>query len=292
MTERKWAGTTYGNEWMHKRLICTLKVIDIRLLYAFAFIFIVPICLIRNVSYSIIYHYFRRHFGFSPLQAFYKTYINHCLFAQTVIDKFAMYAGRKFKISIEGYDHFLSLSKKNEGFMLLSAHIGNYEIAGYTLITESKPINALVFQGEKNSIMANRKKMFAGSNIRMIPVDKDMEHLFEIEHALTNGEIVSLAADRIFGSSKTITADFLNAEAHFPQGPFSVATIRNFEVLAVNVMKTSLTGYTIYISPLHYDKKAPYKKRIYQLATAYVTELEHIIRLYPTQWYNYFDFWT
>ena len=47
----------------------------------------------------------------------------------------------------------------------------------------------------------------------------------------------------------------------------------------------------IVVTPLPYDKQAPRKEQIDELAEGYVRELERIIRLYPTQWYNYFDFW-
>ena len=37
--------------------------------------------------------------------------------------------------------------------------MGNYEIAGYTLTVTNKPLNALVFWGEKASVMENRTKI-------------------------------------------------------------------------------------------------------------------------------------
>jgi predicted LPLAT superfamily acyltransferase len=232
--DKAWAGTTYGNGWMHKWLIRMLRWMDVRLLYAFSAIFIVPVCLILNESRGIIYRYFRERLGYAPMKAAWKTYVNHCQFSQVVIDKFAMYAGKKFDVEVEGYEHFLHLAKQKDGFIQLSSHIGNYEIAGYTLVAEDKPFNALVFFGEKQSVMQNRRQMFADTNIRMIPVSSDMSHLFEIDHALQNGETVSMPADRIFGSPKAIEAEFLGAKAKFPQGPFSVATMRGLEVLAVN----------------------------------------------------------
>ena len=201
-TEKAWAGTTYGNGWMHKWLIRMLRWMDIRLLYAFSAIFIVPVCLILNESRGIIYRYFRERLGYAPMKAAWKTYVNHCQFSQVVIDKFAMYAGKKFDVEVEGYEHFLHLAKQKDGFIQLSSHIGNYEIAGYTLVAEDKPFNALVFFGEKQSVMQNRRQMFADTNIRMIPVSSDMSHLFEIDHALQNGETVSMPADRIFGSPR------------------------------------------------------------------------------------------
>ena len=291
MAEQNWPGTTYGNEWMHKWLIRLLRFIDTRVLYLFVAVFIIPVCLILNPSRGIAYRYFRKRIGYGRLKSAWKTYVNHCLFGQVVVDRFAMYAGKKFKVEVEGEEHFARLAAKNEGFMQLSAHIGNYEIAGYTLVSEDKRFNALVFAGEKASVMRNRDKMFAGTNINMIAMSPDMSHLFEIDKALKEGEIVSMPADRISGSQKFIEHDLLGAKAKFPLGPFSVATMRGLDVLAVNVMKTSLKSYKIYVTPLPYDKTASRQEQIRQLSGAYVAELEKRVKQYPTQWYNYFEFW-
>lgn len=286
-----WPGTTYGNEWMHKWLIRLLRYIDTRVLYLFVAVFIIPVCLMLNPSRGIAYRFFRKRMGYGRMKSAWKTYANYCLFGQVVVDRFAMYAGKKFDIKIENEQHFLDLAARSEGFVQLSAHIGNYEIAGYSLVAESKRFNALVFAGEKESVMSNRDKMFAVTNISMIAIQEDMSHLFEIDNALANGEIVSMPADRIFGSQKYIEHDFLGAKAKFPLGPFSVATMRSLDVLAVNVIKTSLKGYKIFVTPLPYDKAAAREQQIRQLSEAYVVELEKRVRQYPTQWYNFFEFW-
>lgn len=292
MAEQEWAGTTYGNEWMHKWLIRMLRYIDVRILYLFVALFIIPVCLVLNPSRGIAYRYFRQRIGYGRMKSAWKTYVNHCLFGQVVVDKFAMYAGKKFVVEIENYNEFIDrAARKEEGFVQLSAHIGNYEIAGYTLAVEGKRFNALVFAGEKASVMRNRSKMFTGTNISMIAIQPDMSHLFEIDKALTDGGIVSMPADRINGSKKCIELNFLGAKAKFPLGPFSVATMRGLDVLAVNVMKDSLTSYKIYVTPLLYDKGATRQEQIKQLSEAYVAELEKRVRQYPEQWYNYFEFW-
>ena len=275
---------------MHKWLITLLRVIDIRIIYIFTYVFVIPPCLFRP-GFKYIYRYFRERWGLSLVKAFFKTYQNHCMFGQVVIDRFAMYAGKRFKCDIDGYEFFQQLAEEPDAFIQLSSHIGNYEMAGYTLVSTKKPFNALVYWGEKQSVMENRANMFSDKNIRMISIKEDMSHLFLIDNALQKGEIVSMPADRIFGSKKSVNESLLGAKVKLPLGPFSVATMRGLNVLAVNVMKSSTMGYTIYVKPLSYDKQAPRNKQIEQLAHSYVTELERIIKMYPTQWYNYFDFW-
>ena len=288
--DKQWDGTTYGNGLMHRWLIGLLRRIDVRFIYVFAYVFVIPPCLFRP-GFKFIYRFFRERFGQSPVRAFWSTYLNHCLFAQVVIDKFAMYAGKKFDVQIEGNEHFLRLAAQEPGFVQLSSHMGNYEIAGYSLEAKSKRFNAIVFYGEKATVMENRNKMFAQTNIRMIPIREDMSHLFEIDRALSDGEIVSIPGDRIWCSPKVLKAEFLGKEARFPMGPFTVAAMRGLDVLAVNVMKVSSKCYRIYVTPLDYDKQAPRRRQTDQLLHNYVAELERLLALYPTQWYNYFDFW-
>lgn len=291
MAQGKWAGTTYGNGWMHKCLINMLRILDVRLLYLFASIFVVPVCLVLNPSRKTAYKYFREIHKYGKFKAAWATYINHCKFAQVVIDKFAMYAGKKFDVTVDGMDKFNALALGEEGFLHLSSHIGNYEIAGYTLVSERKTINAVVYAHEKASVMENRNSMFTKTNIKMITLKEDMSHLFEIDQALCNGDIVSFPTDRFMGQTKCIETLFLGKTAKFPQGPFSVAAMRGLNVLGVNVMKTGLTKYKIYVTPLNYDKDQPRKEQIRQLSEAYVAELEKRVLEYPTQWYNFFDFW-
>lgn len=291
MAQKAWDGTTYGSGRMHRWLIRLLGWMDVRILYWFSNIFVIPVCVLFRPGGRIIYRYFRQRHQFGRWKSAWKTYVNHCRFSQVVIDRFAMYAGKRFKVDIQGYDEFLKLAGRPDGFVQLSAHVGNYELAGYSLKSELKKMCALVFFGEKESVMHNRHKMFDGNNIRMIPVSGDMSHLFELDRALSEGQIVSMPADRFSGSDKAVTLPFLDAEAHFPMGPFSVATMRGLDVLAVNVMKTAMKRYTIFVKPLHYDKEAPRKEQIRQLAAAYVAELEHIVRQFPEQWYNYYEFW-
>lgn len=219
------------------------------------------------------------------------TYKNHCAFSQVVIDKFAMYAGKKFNIEIDGYDRFLSLADQSSGFVQLSSHIGNYEIAGYSLVAKTKRFNALVFGGEKASVMANRSKLFDGNNIRMIPMMPDMSHLFVINQALSDGEIMSMPADRVFGSQKAFSIKFLGAEAKFPQGPFLLAAMRDVPMLFVSVMKTAAKTYHISVKEIMGIKDGNTRIKARALAERYVSLLEETVLKYPAQWYNYFDFW-
>lgn len=161
---------------------------------------------------------------------------------------------------------------------MLSSHVGCYEMAGYSLVSQNKRFSALVYGGESATIMKNRAKVLAANNIGMITTQEDMSHVFAIHNALSAGEIVSIPADRRFGSKKHVCCQFFGEEAKFPMGAFSVAKAHEAEMLAVFVMKESMRRYRIHIREVHTTQE-------------YATALEEIVRKYPEQWFNYFDFW-
>lgn len=74
-------------------------------------------------------------------------------------------------------------------------------------------------------------------------------------------------------------------------GPFSVASMRGLDVLAVNVMKEASGAYRIFVKPLGYDRTLPRREQMEQLLHAYVAELEKMVGMYPEQWFNFYDFW-
>lgn len=291
MAERQWIGTTFGNGWMHRTLIRLLRHVDVRFLYPISDIFVVPFCVIFSHSGRVAFSFYhnRLHYGF--VKSCWLTYRNHSLFSRVILDRFAMYAGKQFDVAIDGTDHFKRLEASEEGFIQLSSHIGNYEIAGYSLKSTRKGIHALVYSFEKETVMNGRNSMFSQTNVSMIALKEDMSHLFEIDEALRCGDIISFPSDRHMDGSRCVSVKFLGEEAKFPQGPFSVATMRKVDVLAVNVMKEGWNKYRIYLKPLLYDKEVPRKVQIQQLSYEYVAELERMVRLYPTQWFNFYDFW-
>ena len=290
MPKREWAGNTYGTAFMHRWLIRALRHTDVRLWYAFTAVFVIPFCMIFAKGARTTYQYFRQRQGFGPLKSFRMTYVNLVLFSQVVIDKFAMFAGKKMKLKVENYDIFKNLAAKKEGFVILSAHVGCYEMAGYELVSDKKPFNALVYGGEVETVMENRERILSAHRIHMIPVSKDMSHLFVMSNALSEGEVVSIPGDRIFGSPRHVTCRFMGAEAKFPLGPFTLAVQREVPVLTVMVMKESRKKYRIMIHELAAVGENN-KDKVQHLAQQFASRLEDAVDQYPTQWFNYYEFW-
>lgn len=289
--EMKWKGDTGGKPWMQKAMILWFRHMPLFVPY-FCMAWVVPFYMVfHHAAYLSTYRYFRYRLKYGVLRSFANVYLNHYRFGQIVIDRFAMYAGRKFEIKVEGQDLFDELENKENGFVILSSHVGNYELAGYSLTPQNKTFNALVYAGETKQVMEGRKAMFEDKRIRMIPVTEDMSHIFQINNALEEGNIVSIPGDRIFGSLRYVEAELLGAIAHFPLGPFAIAIQRDVQMLAVFVMKESVLGYKITVRKLETPKEGRRQEKIAILAKNFAAELDMILRQYPEQWFNYFDFW-
>ena len=288
--ERAWQGKTDGTGWMHNGLVAVMRIVPLRLMYGFVAVFVVPFYFLFSKGYKPMYHFFRNRLGYSPIKSFVWVYRNFCRFSQVILDRFYMYAGGKFDFEIENYHLYKDCAAAEPGFLILSAHVGSYEAAGYTLVATEKRYNALVFSGEAESVMRNREKMFEETNIRMIPVKEDMSHIFVMNSALADGESVSIPADRVVGEQKTVTCDFLGAPAKFPLGPFVLAAQREIVALSIHVMKETAKRYHIFIEQLS-NQGNTIREKAANLAQQYASSIESVLRKYPEQWFNYYEFW-
>lgn len=276
---------------MQKALIVLFKVVPLEVIYAVMALVVPFYMLFNHKGYLAMYHFFRQRLGKGWLGAVGHVYLNHFRFGEVVLDRFATYAGVRFRLSIDGNEHFLRLNEGEKGFMMLSSHVGNYEQAGYVLKSDRKSFNALVYSGESATVMDGRNRQFADSNIHMIPVLADMSHLFLINSILDEGNIVSMPADRCFGSAKSVGCQFFGAEAQFPLGPFATAVQKEVPALAVMVMKEGTRRYRAFVRPLECDTTLPHRQQMAALAQNFATTLEETVRRYPHQWYNYYEFW-
>jgi predicted LPLAT superfamily acyltransferase len=292
---RKWKGNTGGSFIGQQLLIVFLKLFNIRIAYVIV-AFIVPLYMIfLHKNYKAIFHFFRKQLSYSILRSFIMTYKNHFIFGQIILDRFAVFAGQKklFKVEIIGKEHFDNLANNDKGFVIAGSHVGNFEIGGYLLHSHKKKINAVVFSGETKTVQANRKKVFDNKNIGLIPVSGNMSHLFAVYEALQKGEIVSMPCDRILGSRKKIECNFMNGKADFPIGAFALAVNFDVKIISIFVIKQSSKKYTVYVKPIdaNVDENISKREKIERYANLYVNELENIVRNYPVQWFNYYEFW-
>ena len=290
----KWKGNTGGTTWMQKTLVFCLGWMNLPFVYT-GMALVVPFYMLFNhQGYISQYHFFRKRLGYGIFKSFVNVYINHFKFGQIILDRFAVYGGARFHVEIEGNPIYLEKIGKPEGFIQMSSHVGNFELAGYMLSQDKKPVYALIFGGETSTVMQNRQKIFRKMNIRLISVGTDLAHIYAMNNALDQGAIISMPGDRMFGSSKSISCDFFGNKAEFPLGPYLLAATKDVPIVSIFVMKESIYKYRIYLREVCIHEELATcgaKQKATMLAKDFVRHLEDIVRKYPNQWFNYYDFW-
>jgi predicted LPLAT superfamily acyltransferase len=221
-------------------------------------------------------------------------YRNYNLFGQVLLDKVAMMAGlnNKFTFSFEGDDYIRGMK---DGGLLISAHMGNWEIAGQMLNMFEKKVNVILFDAEHQQIKGYLDDVMTERNVHFIVIRDDFSHLTEIRDAFANKEIVAMHGDRYLDGNRTMVIDFLGMPAAFPTGPLNLAAKFGVPVSFVFGIKTQRTHYHFCADkPRNVEFLTNLKQResyLKVVLSEFVQNLEQKVRNYPLQWFNYYDFW-
>ena len=290
---REGQGKTGGGRFGQWFLLSFLKRFRVTVLYP-TLPFIIPFCLLfARKPNRALYRYHRDIRGCGRGHALRSTFRNAYNFGKVVIDKFAIWAGRgdKFHVDQALQKFPQHLFEQEKGILLAGFHVGNFELLASTFKDKPKKINVIVYGGESALLSGQRSSVFGENEVSLIPIAADMSHLFAIKNALDNGEVVAILCDRLFGSPKKKTLDFLGHPADFPVGPFRLAARMDVPVLSVAVLKEKGLHYSCSTTLLDADPDATPDRKCDQLMEQYVKSMEEVLRQYPEQWFNLFDFW-
>jgi predicted LPLAT superfamily acyltransferase len=221
-------------------------------------------------------------------------YSNYYVFGQVLIDKVAIMGGMadRFTFNLEDETNIRAM---NQGGIVISAHIGNWEAAGNLLNRLSTPFNIVMFDEEHRKIKGYLEEVMKDKQVKVIVLKEDFTHLIEIRKALDAKELIILHGDRFMQGSKYLVTDFLSASARFPEGPFYLAARFQVPVTFAFAMKEKGRHYHFYATPAklykHDDIRQIDESSLSTMLNDYVCELEKILKEYPLQWFNYYNFW-
>jgi predicted LPLAT superfamily acyltransferase len=196
----------------------------------------------------------------------------------------------RFSFDFEGEDYLRKMVVGKQGGLLLSAHIGNWEIAGHLLQRLNTEMNIVMFDGEQHHIKEYMESVTGRRSAKIILIKEDLSHIYAIHKALKNNEFVCMHADRFMEGNKTISGMLLNKTALFPAGPFLLANAFRVPVSFVFAMKETSLHYHFYASPAKIYSKSK-ENGAGEVLLDFCMYMEAGIRKYPVQWYNYYDFW-
>ncbi|WP_348822390.1 lipid A biosynthesis acyltransferase [Flavobacterium aestuarii] len=286
----QWDGKSKGTVLGYKIFVFFINKIGVRSAYFVLYFVAAYYFIFLKKSNASIFYYFRKRLGYSYLKSKMMVFRSYYTFGQTIIDKIAIGAGLKDKFTYDhdGKEFIIKLLKEKKGGVLISAHIGNFEIAEhfFSEVDFNLQINLVTTDLEHSAIKKYLESITQKPRINFILIGDDLSHIFEINSALARNELVCFTGDRYFEGVKSLNEKLLDQEALFPAGPFLIASRLKVPVLFVYVMKEPNLHYHLYTREAkvkHRDEKALLKE--------YTQSVEGMIKKYPLQWFNYFDFW-
>lgn len=284
----EWEGKSKGTVTGYKIFTFIIKKIGLNSAYFLLFFVSLYYCLFNYRQTIEIYKYFRFRRKNTFLNSIVNTYRNNYVFGQTLIDKVAITSGleNKFTYEFDGIELIHQLAQEQKGGVMISAHIGNFEVSQHFMDEFEKKIHLVTTDEERKAIKKYLESVTAKPKIDFIVVQNDMSHIFRINEVLSNEEIICFTGDRYFPGNKTLEADFLEQTAKFPAGPFLISSRLQCPVLFVYVMREKNKHYHFYA------RKAEFKNRDAQgLLESYIHNIEGMLEKYPLQWFNYYNFW-
>jgi predicted LPLAT superfamily acyltransferase len=249
-------------------------------------------CIAERRKSVISYTFYRKRIGFGVLRSLISVYRNYYLFGRCLIDRVALtVANPDFKITFTGENYLIDMAKQGNGGLLVGAHVGNWEIAGFFLYRVNVPVNIVIYDNEYEYIKECLKSAGVKHHgYKTITLKDDMSHLYKITAALSRGEFVCLHADRYMDKSKLTYRTFLNERAPFSQSIFRLCTTFDIPVTFVYAFGLKFGRYYFNATkPKIYSGTK--EKKLNDFADDYVDELERNTRLHPLHWFNFFDFW-
>ncbi|WP_337967990.1 lipid A biosynthesis acyltransferase [uncultured Flavobacterium sp.] len=286
----QWDGKSKGTVLGYRIFVFLIQKAGVKAAYVLLYFVASYYFLFLKKSNQAIFYYFKERLNYSNFKSRKMVFKSYYTFGQTIIDKVSISAGmrNKFTYEFDGIETLKKLLAEKKGGVLISAHIGNFEIAEHFLgdIDLNFQINLVTTDLEHSAIKNYLESVTQKPTVKFIIIRDDLSHIFEINAALANNELVCFTGDRYFEGTKSLSEEILGKDANFPAGPFLIASRLKVPVVFVYVMKEPNLHYHLYAREAtvkHRDEKALLKE--------YVKSVESIVQKYPLQWFNYFDFW-
>jgi len=194
----------------------------------------------------------------------------------------------KRNIKVENIHYIDEALSKGKGAIIVSAHLGNWELGGVVVALLGYPfwIVALPHKYRKVNDFFNFQRGSKGINV--IPLGRAARQSLDI---LKKNRVLALAGDRDF-SGKGIVSDFFGRPAIFPQGPAALSLKTGAKVIPGFMIRNEDDTFTFkFEKPLEFISTGDKNNDLIGLTVQYKNIFEDYIRKYPDQWYMFRKFW-
>lgn len=274
----------------------SVRIFGLRGAYGLLYIVCLYYLLFDRAAVSAGMAYIKRRFKdygiFRRAIAVYKLFISQ---GKNLIDRYCLISGHwKFDINLQGYDKIKHFTDNREkGFILLTAHIGNWQIAMTALERFGRTVHLLMLPEENIAVREALAIDIERGRIKIISSQDPLAGVLESMKAIQKGDIVSIMGDRLYGDN-FLEADFLGGMVRLPYGAFSIAAASHCPVATLLSAKVSTEKYVVDVSRIievRQVSKVVRQDEFKRCVQEFASILEDYVATHPFQWFVFSDIW-
>ncbi len=296
---RAWRGRTLGGAWLFRSCAALLPVVGVS--GAWLGSFVIGGCFVLcggRRQYGMIAYWRRLRPGAGRVLLLILCWRHFASFGRILCDRLLVFLKPDgFRLDSAGRDEARQGLMNGGGGILLSAHIGNWDLSSYWLkssIANDRDVHVVMIRDDDPRVQAFVDERMRGSRITVIDPRDGLNASLAIAKALRGGHVVCMLGDRVLGDQASITVPFMGGMARFPLGPFQTAAILQVPIYVSFLIKTSERSYRLEIDePWRICRPAGAIERVEHIeraVTRWARRLELQARRWPMQWHNFFDF--
>lgn len=189
-----------------------------------------------------------------------------------------------------GLERLREALQAGRGLIVLTAHLGNWEVGTRLLELAGAPVNVVMQIERSNSAERWLMRARQQSRVRVLGTGQAPESVLALRAALARNEILAMQGDRAAGRS--IVLELFGAPFAFPLGPFLLAYGCDTPLLPAFVIQDGWWRWRSEIgSPIRFPRTGSREADLAAGAAQYARALERVVREHPDQWFNFFELW-
>jgi len=212
------------------------------------------------------------------------------IFAITMVDRFITKADpTSYTFVYDDPTRPLEIFK--HATILVLSHFGGWAASSNSSRTQNR-MNIVMQEVLKGDIKEIEESLGYKETINVIDINRGpIAVSIAIANALMNDEVVAIMGDRASNPNATIAVDFLGQKAYFNKNPFQIAYKMKKPLVIYFIILVGMQKYKVEFYEISVDHNKSEESAIKEAVSFYVTQFENVVKRYPNQWLNFYDFW-
>jgi len=191
-----------------------------------------------------------------------------------------------------GFEHLQAALARGKGVILVTAHLGNWELGGLLLAMRGLPMTVITLEEPTSDLTRWRDEQRRRLGIKTIAVGPGHDFAFvEMIQTLRRNEIVAMLVDRPYAGTG-VPVQFFGRATEFSTAPALLWHHTDAAVVPAFVLLNARGGYASFADPpLSFVRHEENRPAIVENTQRLAAHFEAIVREHPQQWFNYVPIW-